>query len=134
MTRDGELLGGYASGGDDSAFAEVVRRHGDMVLAACRRVVGGAGAEDAAQATFMLLARKAGSLSDRDSVAGWLLTSARFVAQAQLRSETRRARREREVVAMQEERRADSQLVGRLRGCLRCFPPIHRQAWISMPR
>ena len=70
---DGELLRRYAAQRDDQAFAAVVRRHGAMVLRVCQRILGKAeDAEDAYQATFLVLMRKAGSVRWKPSVANWL--------------------------------------------------------------
>ncbi len=71
--HDGQLLARVAAGGDDVCFAEVVERHAALVLAACRRQLGDGGdAEDAAQAVFLVLWKKARSLRNQRSVAAWL--------------------------------------------------------------
>jgi RNA polymerase sigma factor (sigma-70 family) len=70
---DADLLDRFARLRDESAFAALVSRHGPMVLNVCRRVLSDAhAAEDAAQAAFLVLARKAGSLRRPDALAGWL--------------------------------------------------------------
>ena len=70
---DDVLLNRYAHELDADAFAELVRRHGPMVLGVCRRVVGhDADADDAFQATFLVLARKARAIRKRDSLASFL--------------------------------------------------------------
>ncbi len=101
---DSELVALYAAGGAqaEQAFAEIVRRHGGVVYAACRRLLGDAAAEDAVQAVFMLLARKAGSLSRGEALAGWLYGAASLVAREHLRSARRRERAEKERAIMRE--------------------------------
>jgi RNA polymerase sigma factor (sigma-70 family) len=72
-TTDGELLASFIDEKDAVAFETLVRRHGPMVLAVCRRVVRNHhDAEDAFQATFLVLARKASSVRPRGMVANWL--------------------------------------------------------------
>jgi RNA polymerase sigma factor (sigma-70 family) len=70
---DEVLLERYTAGRDEAAFAALVRRYGPLVLAVCRRALGHEqDAEDAFQATFCVLARKAGSISRRGAVGAWL--------------------------------------------------------------
>src|SRR4249919_1712033 len=79
---DAELLKRYAEGRDEEAFAELVRRTGPQVFRTCCHVLGEAtAAEDAFQATFLLLARKANRLAATGSVAGWLHKTAQLIAQ-----------------------------------------------------
>ena len=67
---DGQLLERYLAGREEAAFALLLRRHGPMVLGVCRRVLRQEqDAEDAFQATFLVLMRKAGSISRRESAA-----------------------------------------------------------------
>jgi RNA polymerase sigma factor (sigma-70 family) len=74
---DRELLRRFSVGRDESAFAEIVRRHGSMLFRVCERVLHNPhDAEDVCQAAFLLLARKAASVRWRDSVAGWLFQTA----------------------------------------------------------
>jgi RNA polymerase sigma factor (sigma-70 family) len=92
VVSDGELLRRFQTRGDETAFELLVWRHGPMVLGICRRVLRDHhAAEDAFQATFLTLARKAGSIGVRDALAGWLYTVAHRVA---LAARARRARQE----------------------------------------
>src|SRR5262245_40703289 len=70
---DGDLLGRFIRDRDESAFAEIVRRHGMMVLGVCQRVLDNRhDAEDCFQAAFMVLVRKAATIQPRDMVGNWL--------------------------------------------------------------
>ena len=93
---DGQLLERFAARGDGEAFAAIVARHGAMVLSVCRSSLGprdAADAEDAFQATFLVLVRRAGSFPVHGSLAGWLYRVARRVArQARVEASRRRAR------------------------------------------
>jgi len=70
---DAQLLELFISQKDQAAFEALVRRHGSMVLQVCNRVIRNHhDAEDAYQATFLLLARKASSVKSRERIANWL--------------------------------------------------------------
>jgi RNA polymerase sigma factor (sigma-70 family) len=87
---DAELLGSFVRERDHAAFAELVRRHGPMVLGVCRTILGdGPDADDAFQATFLVLIRKASSVSPRFMIGNWLYGVAWRTA---THSRTRRAK------------------------------------------
>jgi RNA polymerase sigma factor (sigma-70 family) len=90
---DTDLLRRWAAGRDEAAFELLVWRHGPMVLAVCRRLLRHAeDVEDAFQATFLVLARKAGAVRRGEAVAGWLYRVAYRVAlQARARAGRRPA-------------------------------------------
>jgi RNA polymerase sigma factor (sigma-70 family) len=95
---DAELLGRYAAGADPDAFAGLVHRHGPTVLGVCRRILGdGPDADDAFQATFLVLVRRAKNVQDPSRLAGWLFGVAYRTAR-EVRT-IRSARRRREVTA-----------------------------------
>jgi RNA polymerase sigma factor (sigma-70 family) len=96
MTPDNELLRRYAQSHAEDAFAELVRRHVNLVYSAALRQLNGDThmAQDVAQTVFTDLARKAASLARRASLTGWLYTSAHFAAAKITRTENRRRLRE----------------------------------------
>jgi RNA polymerase sigma factor (sigma-70 family) len=95
------LLERFALARDADAFETLVRRHGPMVLGVCRRVTNDAQeAEDAFQATFMVLVRKAGSLSRPELLGNWLYGVAYRIAQKARARLARRRHHERRVDPM----------------------------------
>src|SRR5262249_53529694 len=73
LNPDADLLERFAVRGDEAAFEALVRRFGPMVLGVCRRILGDAhDAEDAFQATFLALAKKARGVRKRGAVGSWL--------------------------------------------------------------
>jgi RNA polymerase sigma factor (sigma-70 family) len=98
---DGQLLGQFVARRDDAAFATLVRRHGPMVFGVCRRILRHAqDAEDAFQATFLVLARKASRLRDREAVGSWLYGVAYRAALGARTSGLRRKAKEQQVETM----------------------------------
>jgi RNA polymerase sigma factor (sigma-70 family) len=94
---DAKLLEQFVTRGDEGAFAALLQRHGPLVLGVCRQVLRDAqDAEDAFQATFLVLARKAASIRKGDALAGWLHRVALNVARTTWAGTAQRRARERQ--------------------------------------
>jgi RNA polymerase sigma factor (sigma-70 family) len=97
---DGDLLECFITRRDETAFAALVQRHGPMVLGVCRRVLGNeADAEDAFQATFLVLVRKVASITPRGMVGNWLYGVANTTALKARAMRTKRLAKERDAAA-----------------------------------
>jgi RNA polymerase sigma factor (sigma-70 family) len=96
MVDDNELLRRYVEEQSQTAFAELVARHIDLVYGAALRRVGGDAhsAHDVTQKVFITLARKAASVMRHPSLLGWLHTSTRYAATNLVREQQRRVARE----------------------------------------
>ncbi|HEX4608144.1 MAG TPA: sigma-70 family RNA polymerase sigma factor [Urbifossiella sp.] len=91
---DGDLLAAFLGDRDEPAFVEVVRRHGPLVWGACRRALPDpADAEDAFQATFLVLIQRARRLTTAPTVGPWLLRVAIWTARNARRKNARRLAR-----------------------------------------
>ncbi|MBL8793387.1 MAG: sigma-70 family RNA polymerase sigma factor, partial [Planctomycetia bacterium] len=98
---DDRLLQRFAEARDEAAFAELMRRHGPVVLGVCRRVLAdGHDADDAFQATFLVLARKAASIRQGEALGGWLCRVACRIALAAKTASARRRAGERQALDM----------------------------------
>ena len=126
---DGQLLARYESGRDEAAFEALIGRHGPMVLTTCRAVLKNEhDVEDAFQATFLVLARKAGSIRGNDALAGWLHRVA-YRASVQAGSEAARRRRkeaEASEIARMNAPRPDPELGAILHEEVDRLPEAHR--------
>lgn len=100
---DGQLLEAYVRRRDEAALASVVRRHGSMVWGVCRRVLSNYhDAEDAFQATFLVLVRRAASIAAPELLANWLYGVAHMTALKARASALKRKARERQATEMPE--------------------------------
>lgn len=102
MTEDADLLRRFADEKSEEAFAELVRRHLNLVYSVALRQVAGDVhlAEDVVQQVFTALARKAAALAERPALSGWLYRSTHFAASDVVRAERRRKEREQEALTM----------------------------------
>src|SRR3954468_12778483 len=98
MTSDDmTLVREYAQSSSEQAFATLVSRHINLVYSVALRQVGDTSlAEEISQAVFIILARKARSLSPKTILSGWLCRTARYVSADTLRNQRRRQSREQE--------------------------------------
>lgn len=133
---DGQLIERFLAERDEAAFTALVRRHGPMVYALCRRLLHNEhDAEDAFQATFLVLARKAASVRRHRSLGGWLHEVAYHLALRAKTSAAKRQKREQEErpmtpvddPALEAERR---ELLALLDEELRQLPSKYREALI----
>lgn len=106
---DGKLLGMFVDQGDEAAFEVLMRRHGPTILGMCRRILlNPQDAEDAVQATFLVLLRKASSIMPREMVGSWLYGVARQTATRMRAQKARRRWWEKQVATMPEPRSLNS--------------------------
>jgi RNA polymerase sigma factor (sigma-70 family) len=107
---DAELIERFVAAQDEAAFARLVERHGPLVLGVCRRVLRNLhDAEDAFQATFLVLARKARHIRQRHALAGWLYKVAYHLSVRLRASADRRSQAERQPAPTRDDR-ADEQV------------------------
>ena len=100
---DRELLDRFLRNRDDEAFSVLVARHGPMILGVCRRLLrNSTDAEDAFQATFLVLVRKAATIVPREMVANWLYGVAQQTALKARATKAKRKAREKQVAEMPE--------------------------------
>src|SRR5437588_11606208 len=107
--NDMELVRQFTRDNSEAAFAELVRRHINLVYSVALRCTGQDGdAQDVAQAVFIILARKAAGLRERTLLTGWLYETTRFTASRLLRTNARRHAREQEAYVQSTLNQADT--------------------------
>ena len=117
--NDIDLMREYTERNSEPAFAELVRRHVNMVYSVAMRYAGKSeDAEDVTQAVFIILAKKAASLRERKTLTGWLYETTRFTGARLLRSNTRLRAREQEAYMQSTLNNSDSDNVWRQVGPL----------------
>jgi RNA polymerase sigma factor (sigma-70 family) len=132
---DEQLLDAFASNRDEFAFAALVRRHGSMVLHVCRRVLSHEqDAEDAFQATFLVLSRNASSLRIQTTLAGFLHGTAYRTAMKAKQSAARRRKHEGQVPVRPNTDPADELSWREVRALLdeeiECLPEIYQSVFV----
>ncbi|MCI0459285.1 MAG: RNA polymerase sigma factor [Gemmataceae bacterium] len=132
---DSHLLRAFAERNDQAAFAQIVRRHGPLVMGVCRRVLRHAqDVEDAFQATFLVLAGKAGSIRRGEALASWLHGVAYRTAMSAKRDAARWRKHEgyaaRPVAASQSVAVAWDDVQAVLDQEVENLPPIYRTAFV----
>lgn len=133
---DRELLSRYLQAGDRDAFSTLVERHSAMIYGACMRILRNHHeAEEATQATFIVLLNRHKSVRNMDEMSGWLYRVASNVAKAMIRSRVRRVRREHEAFADTESTTnseaaepRDAVVLGVLDKCIASLTELQRQA------
>jgi RNA polymerase sigma factor (sigma-70 family) len=106
--QDRELLKKFVHARDPRAFAELVRRHIDLVYAAARRQLRDPGAvEDVTQSVFVLLSKKAHTIRDSEALPGWLLIATRCLVLNLIRTEARRRKHEGRAAEMNQQTQLD---------------------------
>lgn len=127
---DGEWLERFIHRQDGEAFASLVRLHGPMVLGVCRRILRNeSDAEDAFQATFLVLIRKGHSIAPRNMVGNWLYGVAYTTALKARAMNTKRTTKERQALPRQEDdKKSVEELQTILDQELQILPNIYRSA------
>ncbi len=132
---DGQVLDTFIANQNEPAFAVLVERHGPMVLAVCRRILRHQqDAEDAFQATFLVLARRAASVWPRDAVGSWLYGVAQRVAMKARATRARRLGREQPLDESVQPLASDpplSDLAELLDRAIRKLPEVYRAAVVA---
>src|SRR5438309_4215641 len=128
---DADLLRRFVAARDEAAFAQLVRRHGPMVFGVCRRTLGNThDAEDAFQATFLVLVRKAATIRPRELIGNWLYgVACRTARKARAMNAKRRikeCRAQKEISAPEPEDKVPNEILERLDAEISRLPDKYR--------